>query len=488
MSKRNIVVMALTAVSVLGITLATFYFMPPESLWISGVLSLAIILYFVIVLIIRGQRARVAIPKRWHGLFSLTAYFFLMLIVFGILFFYVVPSIMMIVLMVALTFTLVINFITVPLAIRHRFIEAKIISKSITVFPRVSIIVPAFNEEAVLGRTIENLLEAYYPNKEIIVVDDGSADRTFEVAKRYELMGVKVVHRVNGGKFAALNTALMYTTGEYIISVDADSLVTRSAIVEIVKSFENPNVGGVAGTLKVLNANKFLTQLQAMEYLIQIEVVRRAFDTFGVITVAPGAFSAFRRSALDEVGRYDPDRLLEDFDLTIKMQKSHQVVRGNSEAICYTEAPETIRDIYKQRLSWYRGDFQNFWKHRDAFVNSKFGFMYSLTMPYMLISMTLVPLAGILVIISSIIMLINGEGMTVLLALIIFVFMQFMLSILSIELGKERFKLCLYSIFYIVGYKQFLDFVMIQAFFDVLLNGGHYTKRERVQRIGYVKL
>jgi len=393
----------------------------------------------------------------------------------------------MIFLMAALIFTLVLSYITVPLAILHRFNENKRFSAPLEEYPKLSIIIPAYNEEKVLGRTIENILEAYYPNKEIIVIDDGSTDSTYQVAKKFLSHGVKVVQRVNGGKFAALNTGLVYATGEIVVSVDADTLITRTALVEMAKSFRDPEVGGVAGTLKVLNQNKFLTKLQGLEYLTQIEVVRRAFDNFGTITVAPGAFSAFRRAAVTESGNYDPDRLLEDFDLTIKLQKAHKVLRGSSEAVGYTEAPETISDVYKQRLSWYRGDFQNFWKHRDAFFNPKYGYMHSLTLPYMLISMILVPLSSIIVIATSIMMILAGDWMLLVFALVAFVILQILMSLLAIVLGRDDLKLLIYAPLFIVGYKQFLDFVMIKALFDIILSRGQYLKRERVKRIGFLK-
>jgi len=344
--------------------------------------------------------------------------------------------------------------------------------------------VPAYNEEKVLARTIETLIEADYPDKEIIIVDDGSMDSTYDVALRYAKRGIKVVHRPNGGKFAALNTGIALSSGELIVTVDADSMVARAAIAEIVKGFENPDVAGVAGNLKVFNRTKILTKLQALEYIVQIQVVRRAFENFGSLTVASGAFSAFRKTALEEAGWYDPDYLLEDFDITIKLLKSHMLLHGNNEAVCYTEAPETLRDVYRQRLSWFRGDFQNFWKHRDTFFNPRFGIMHRLTFPYMLISMTLVPVASVVVIITSIIMLINGEWMTLVLAFALFTTLQILLSTLGILIAEDDMKLVIFSPLFIIGYKQFLDFTMLKALIDIILGGGTYVRRERVARIG----
>jgi len=403
---------------VLIAAIAILYFVPPEAFWVALGMAFAMVAYYILVLIIRGQNVREKKPKRWHSMFSLISYFIILTIVFGVLYFYVVSSAMELVMMIAIVFILVMNLITVPLAIIHKFREVRMLEKEPDVYPSLSIIVPAYNEEKVIARTIENLIEAYYPKKEIIVVDDGSSDDTYKIACQFAVRGVKVIHRENGGKFAALNMGLCYAQGEIVVTVDADTLVARTALVEIIKSFSDPDVGGVAGNLKVFNRNTFLTRLQALEYLTQLEIVRRAFDNFGTVTVAPGAFSAFRKIAVAEAGNYDADRLLEDFDLTIKLQKAHKVLCGDSDAVAYTEAPETFRDVFKQRLGWYRGDYQNFWKHRDAFFNSKFGYMHSLTLPYMLMSMTMVPLAGIIVIASSLLMLLAGEWQIVLAAFI----------------------------------------------------------------------
>jgi len=396
----------------------------------------------------------------------------------------VVPSALIHVLLVSLIFTMMINFLTVPLAIFHKMREKKEVFQPSTYKPRVSIIVPAYNEEKVLARTLETLIEADYSNKEIIVVDDGSKDNTSSVAGEFSRFGVKVVRRPNGGKFAALNTGIAVSSGEIIMTVDADSMISRASITEMVRGFENPEVAGVAGNLKVFNRNNLLTKLQALEYIVQIQIVRRAFENFGSLTVASGAFSAFRKTALEEAGYYDPDYLLEDFDITIKMLKSHQILHGSNEAVCYTEAPETFRDVYRQRLSWFRGDFQNFWKHRDAFFNPRFGIMSKLTFPYMLLSMTLVPFASLVVIVTSVIMLIDGEWMTLVMAFALFAMLQLLLSILAILVADDDLKLALYSPLFIIGYKQFLDFTMIKAMIDIIVAGGTYLKRERVTRIG----
>ena len=480
---KNIAVFIVAAVFLI-LLMGIFYFMPVESVWIAlGALIIIIVFHFLSRLL-KGKQTRESKPSPWENLTSLLVIFTVIFIIFVAVLWDVVPSALIHLLLVSLIFTMLINFLTVPLAIFHKLREKKEVFQQSTYKPRVSIIVPAYNEEKVLARTLETLLEADYANKEIIVVDDGSKDNTYSVASEYSRRGVKVVRRPNGGKFAALNTGIAVSSGEIVMTVDADSMISRAAITEMVRGFENPQVAGVAGNLKVFNRNKLLTKLQALEYIVQIQIVRRAFENFGSLTVASGAFSAFRKTALEEAGFYDPDYLLEDFDMTIKLQKSHQILHGSNEAVCYTEAPETLRDVYRQRLSWFRGDFQNFWKHRDAFFNPRFGIMNKLTFPYMLLSMTLVPFASLIVIVTSVIMLIDGEWMTLVMAFALFAALQLLLSILAILVADDDLKLALYSPLFIIGYKQFLDFTMIKAMIDIIVAGGTYLKRERVTRIG----
>jgi len=480
----NTAAVIFTAILFLGLILGVLYFIPLEAIGIAVAILAAIILFHFITRIVAGKRIREPRPSWLQNATSLLIIFLVIFILFAVFLSLTGTNIAVIILLVSLVFTVLMNFLTVPLAIIHKIKQKKEEFRPSDFLPKVSIIVPAFNEEKVVARTIDTLVEADYPYKEIIVVDDGSQDTTYEVASKYMNRGVKVIRRPNGGKFAALNTGLAFATGEIVITVDADSLVARAAIREIVKGFDDPQVAGVAGNLKVFNRNTWLTKLQALEYIVQIQLVRRAFEYFGSLTVASGAFSAFRRTALDEAGRYDPDFLLEDFDITIKLLKAHAILHGNNEAVCYTEAPETLRDVYKQRLSWFRGDYQNFWKHRDTFFNPRFGILHKLTFPYMLISMTLVPFASIVVIVTSVIMLVYGEWMTLLLAFSLFLTLQLLQSILSILIAEDDMKLALYSPLFVIGYKQFLDFLMIRALIDIILAGGVYRRRERVTRIG----
>jgi len=288
------------------------------------------------------------------------------------------------------------TLLMIPLAVYSKNKEDQVPTTPNT--PLVSIIIPAYNEEKVIANTIESTLEINYPNKDIIVVDDGSTDNTLQIAKRYQDRGVKVLHKTNGGKATALNLALTFTKGDIIAILDADTLASRNSLREIVKIFENEkDIAAVAGNIKVRNKTNWITWCQALEYVAGIQIARRAFDLFGAITIVPGALGCFRKSVLIDTGGYDKETIVEDFDTTVKILKSGMIVRGTTKSIAYTEAPNTIRDFYKQRIRWYRGNLQVVAKHRDALKNPRFGFLQKLAFPYMIIAMIILPITGFMV-------------------------------------------------------------------------------------------
>jgi len=377
-------------------------------------------------------------------------------------------SLILTILLTSLMFTLFYNFLIIPLAIYHKSQEDK--PGEPLIYPSLTILVPAYNEEKCIARTVETLLEAYYPEKkEIIVVDDGSTDRTYEIARSYAWRGVKVLHRPNGGKAAALNYGQLFARGEVVVTVDADSIIGRRALVELVKMFQDLRVNAVCGNVKVLNRTNLLTKCQALEYIISINVVRRALDALGTVTVVPGVLGAFRRRVIRGGGLYDKDTLTEDFDITVKTLKQGSVVQASSHALAYTEAPESLGDLIKQRLRWYRGNFQTLSKHKDAFVNPRFGFLHSLSFPFMLLSIVFIPFADFIVIASAILGILEGAVIQVLLFLSFFILVQFLLSVLSIQLDGEDMKLAIYAPLFVLGYKQFCEFLTIKSIFDVLL-------------------
>ena len=374
------------------------------------------------------------------------------------------------------------TLLMIPLAVYSKNKEDNIPTTPHT--PLVTIIIPAYNEEKVIANTIESTLEINYPNKDIIVVDDGSKDNTLQIAKKYQDKGVKVLHKINGGKASALNLALTFAKGELIAVLDADTLASRNSLTEIVKVFENEkDIAAVAGNIKVRNKKNWITWCQALEYVAGIQIARRAFDLFGAITIVPGALGCFRKSVLVDAGGYDKETIVEDFDTTVKILKSGMIVRGTTKSVAYTEAPNTIRDFYNQRIRWYRGNLQVLAKHRDALKNPRFGFLQKLAFPYMLIAMIILPITGFVVLASAILALIEGDTLFVLTSFGFFIVLQYLINAMAVRLDGDDPKLILYSVFFNFGYKQLLDAILLWAAISQLFK--RKAKWTSAKRIGF---
>ncbi|TBR08897.1 MAG: glycosyltransferase [Candidatus Nitrosotenuis sp.] len=368
----------------------------------------------------------------------------------------------------------------IPLAIRSVSKEALL--KEPDSYPKMSVLVPAYNEEKVIRTTIESLLSTDYPDKEIIVIDDGSKDQTLEIASRYKDK-VKVIHKENGGKASALNAGLLYATGSIIVILDADTIIGHTALRHIAKSFSNEDVAAVAGNIKIRNRINCLTWCQALEYLSGIQIMRRGLDYFGAITIVPGALGAFKKSKLEEAGAYHNDTLVEDFDATLKVLRSGMIISGNNMATAYTQAPQKLRDFYKQRKRWYRGNLQVLRRHSDILLNSRFGYLHKFSYPLMAIHMLLVPAASLMVLAFAIYQLAVGNYYYVTFTLGMFIIMQYLLSAMAVRMDKDDKKMILYSVFMVLGYKQLTDVLQLKAIFEEFVGlKAKWTSAQRVQQ------
>lgn len=234
--------------------------------------------------------------------------------------------------------------------------------------PGVSVIIPAYNEERVIEASVRRVLASDYPGLSVIVVDDGSKDRTSAIVR--EAFGddprVVLMTLVNGGKAAALNHALARADGEVVIALDADTQFEPETIARLARWFADPAIGAVAGDARVGNRVNLVTRWQAVEYITAQNLERRALAGFDAMTVVPGAVGAWRRAALDAVGGYPEDTLAEDQDLTIAIQRAGWKVTYDPRAVAWTEAPESFRALAKQRYRWAFGTLQCLWKHAPA--------------------------------------------------------------------------------------------------------------------------
>ena len=260
--------------------------------------------------------------------------------------------------------------------------------------PFVSIIVPAYNEEQVIESTIRSLLTSDYPHFEIIVVDDGSGDRTSEIVSG-KFGGEPLVQLftvANAGKAAALNFGLRHVKGDVIVALDADTQFPPETIRALARRFVDPRIGAVAGNAKVGNRLNIVTRWQALEYITSQNMDRRAFASLNCITVVPGAVGAWRRELIEQCGGFSNATLAEDQDLTLLIRKLGYKIGYEEAAIAWTEAPDRLGTLARQRFRWAFGTLQCLWKHRDALFRPRYGTLGLVGMPNVWIFQVLFPL------------------------------------------------------------------------------------------------
>ena len=274
-----------------------------------------------------------------------------------------------------------IAFIFYTLGFRER------IKRKIPVFdekkaPFVSFIVPAYNEEKGIANTINSLLGMDYPkNKfEIIVVDDGSRDNTFKIAKNFESSKIKVFTKKNGGKGSALNYGIKHARGELVFTMDADSIIQPDAVKYQVARFSiDPKVMCVAPVIAVHHPRGILQRVQQIEYMLGV-FIREAFASYNAIHITPGAFSAYRKSFFDKHGGFDENNITEDLEMSLRVQYYGYLVENSNESIAYTHAPNTFRGLLIQRRRWYFGLIQNL-KHYSELLSRNYGALGLVVLP-----------------------------------------------------------------------------------------------------------
>ena len=236
--------------------------------------------------------------------------------------------------------------------------------------PMVTLVVPAFNEGVVIQPAIRSLLLLDYPNYEIIVVDDGSTDDTYEkamaVSRESTTVVIRVITKRNAGKAEALNTGMTLARGEFILNMDGDTKLSANTLRVCIRHFENPSIGAVAGNVKVLNRENIWTNIQSLEYVEGLAMARKAQSFIRSVIIIPGPIGVFRKSVLQQVGGYDHDTFAEDCDLTLKLLMRGWHIAYEPNAIAWVETPSKLLDLIKQRYRWTRGILQAISKHSAA--------------------------------------------------------------------------------------------------------------------------
>jgi cellulose synthase/poly-beta-1,6-N-acetylglucosamine synthase-like glycosyltransferase len=227
------------------------------------------------------------------------------------------------------------------------------------------------------------VLDNGYDDIEVVVVDDGSKDGTLRVLRdRFgENPRVQVLTQPNGGKSAALNNAIGHCAHEILVAIDADTVFRKGTIAMLARHFHDPKIGAVSGNARVGNRQKWITRFQGMEYIYGFNLDRRALDLLNAITVVPGAVGAWRKQLILDLGGFGHDTLAEDADLTLAIRRMGYVIRYEEAAIAYTEAPEDVASLAKQRFRWAFGTLQAAWKHRDAMFVPRYGSLGFVALP-----------------------------------------------------------------------------------------------------------
>ena len=263
--------------------------------------------------------------------------------------------------------------------------------------PRVAVLVPAYNEEKVIVRTVRSVLNSDYKNLRVLVIDDGSKDRTSDAvqeAYRAEIAAgnIVVLTKPNGGKAAALNCGLEQVDEEIYVGIDADTVIAPDAISKLIPHFEDAEIGAVAGNAKVGNRVNLWTRWQALEYITSQNFERRALALFHVVTVVPGAIGAWRTSPVKAAGGYPLNTVAEDADLTMNLLEQGLKVDYEDRSLAFTEAPSDAGGLMRQRFRWSFGILQAVWKHRGAFTKNAAMGLFAL--PNILIFQMLLPLVS----------------------------------------------------------------------------------------------
>jgi poly-beta-1,6-N-acetyl-D-glucosamine synthase len=359
-----------------------------------------------------------------------------------------------------------------------------------TYLPPVSIILPAYNEGPVIDQAIRSLLRLDYPRFEIIIVDDGSSDDTAEKASRFEgefdSVRVRVYSKTNGGKASALNLGLRMADYPFVVTMDGDSLLAENTLRDSMHHFLRDDVAAVAGNVKVGNRVNLLTRLQALEYVEGLNIPRRAQAAIRAVNIVPGPVGLFRRDVLLQLGGYDSDTFAEDTDLTLKILAAGWRVVYEERAVAYTEAPENILDLMKQRYRWTRGILQALDKYRGVVWSRKGDAAVRISIVNLLFEILLWPAFNIVGHLGfSIVALAYGMPATVVAWWLLITLVEISVALLAVSLEEEDLSLVpmavLYRFFFIFVVDVVKLLASIEEFLKLEMNWGKLARTGSVQ-------
>ncbi|GLZ30300.1 bi-functional transferase/deacetylase, partial [Lentzea sp. NBRC 105346] len=346
---------------------------------------------------------------------------------------------------------------------------------------QVTVIVPAYNEEAGIEQTIRTIL-ASRGDVWVIVVDDGSTDRTVEVVRSLNLRKVILLRQANAGKAAALNTGLRHCRTELVVMVDGDTVLEPDTVAELIEPFSDPAVGAVSGNAKVGNRSGLLGRWQHIEYVIGFNLDRRMYDVMECMPTVPGAVGGFRVEALHEVGGVPEDTLAEDTDLTMALERAGWSVLYQNSARAWTEAPASLGQLWRQRYRWCYGTLQAMWKHRGAiFERGLGGKLGRRGLPYLFLYTVALPMLAPAIDLFALLSLFT-DPLRGAFAWFGFLALQLVPAVIAFRLDKESFRPLWAVILQPIVYRQLMYLVVIQSVITAI--AGARLPWQKLKRMG----
>ncbi|MEU0043279.1 polysaccharide deacetylase family protein [Streptomyces werraensis] len=348
----------------------------------------------------------------------------------------------------------------------------------------VTVLVPAYNEAKCIENTVNSLMASDHPI-EVLVIDDGSTDGTARIVEAMGLPNVRVVRQLNAGKPAALNRGLANARHDIVVMMDGDTVFEPSTVRELVQPFGDPSVGAVAGNAKVGNKDSLIGAWQHIEYVMGFNLDRRMYDILRCMPTIPGAVGAFRKSALEPIGGMSDDTLAEDTDVTMALHRAGWRVVYAENARAWTEAPETVQQLWSQRYRWSYGTMQAIWKHRRALVDKgpsgRFG---RVGLPFVSLFMIVAPLLAPLIDVFLLYGLVFGPTQQTILAWLGVLAIQAVCAAYAFRLDKERMTHLISLPLQQILYRQLMYVVLLQSWITALTGGR--LRWQKLRRTGVV--
>ncbi|QEV43262.1 glycosyltransferase [Streptomyces nodosus] len=349
----------------------------------------------------------------------------------------------------------------------------------------VTVLVPAYNEAKCIENTVRSLMASEHP-VEVIVIDDGSSDGTARIVEDLRLPGVRVVRQHNAGKPAALNRGLANASHDIIVMMDGDTVFEPATVRELVQPFGDPKVGAVAGNAKVGNRDSLIGAWQHIEYVMGFNLDRRMYDMLRCMPTIPGAVGAFRRSALERIGGMSDDTLAEDTDVTMALHRDGWRVVYAENARAWTEAPESVQQLWSQRYRWSYGTMQAIWKHRRALVDKgpsgRFG---RVGLPLVSLFMVVAPLLAPLIDVFLLYGLLFGPTEKTVVAWLGVLAIQAVCAAYAFRLDRERMTHLISLPLQQILYRQLMYVVLLQSWITALTGGR--LRWQKLRRTGVVE-